>query len=275
VPSQGPEPPAQIPLPIPPEVIVDRTGPMDEGNPVSVFEGCDLDRPSIAWLRENLEPPFHFVDTDEEASLPQADGTFDLIYAISVYTHFTDNWAGWMAEHHRVLADGGLMVLSYLGPGMFESLTGEVWDEDRIGMNPILHGYPWAEGGPIAFNSEWWIRAHWGRAFEIVALNQIQGGEPHFGHGMVALRKKPGTITIEELTRLEPDEPREIAALQYNVEQLRDDTLRLRAENGRMRDWLTAAEGAASDNQRIREEMEASSSWRLTTPLRAAKARRR
>ena len=75
---------------------------------VAEFWGCDIDRPSIDWLQENLEPPFHFFPTEEEASLPQADGTFDLIYAFSVYTHFTENWAGWMAEHHRVLKDGGL-----------------------------------------------------------------------------------------------------------------------------------------------------------------------
>jgi SAM-dependent methyltransferase len=239
------------------------------------FWGCDIDRPSIDWLQANLEPPYHFFATDEAASLPQDDGFFDLIYAFSVYTHFTDNWAGWMAEHHRVLADGGLMLLSFLGPGMLEALTGEAWDEDRIGMNPMLHGYPWELGGPIAFNSEWWIRAHWGRAFEIVTLNQVQGGDPHFGHGMVLLRKKPGTVTAEELTRLQPDEPREIAALQHNIEQLRDDTLRLRAETAHLRELLTAAEAAAAENERIRKEVQGSSSWRLTAPLRAAKARRR
>jgi SAM-dependent methyltransferase len=319
--------PSPIPLPIPPEVMVDRTGPMDAGNPVEAFEstgryhrdmivdflpadwdwsgrrtldfgcgsgrvvrqflpeaeagefwGCDLDRPSIDWLRANLEPPFHFFATEEAASLPQEDGFFDLIYAISVYTHFTDNWAGWMAEHHRVLKDGGLLLLSFLGEGMLHSLTGEDWDEGRIGMNPVLHGYPWELGGPIAFNSEWWIRAHWGRAFEVVTFHGIQGGDPHFAHGMVLLRKKPGRVTVAELERIEPDEPREIAALQYNVEQLRDDTLRLREDNARVRAAaadlqrrLDAAEVAARDNQALREELERSSSWRLTSPLRAAR----
>lgn len=71
--------------------------------------GCDLDGPSIGWLRENLSPPFHFFESEERAGLPQADGHFDLIYAFSVYTHFTDNWAEWLLEHHRVLADGGLL----------------------------------------------------------------------------------------------------------------------------------------------------------------------
>jgi SAM-dependent methyltransferase len=238
------------------------------------FWGCDIDRPSIDWLQANMEPPFHFFATEEAASLPQADASFDLIYAFSVYTHFTDNWAGWMAEHHRVLADGGLLLLSYLGETMSEPLTGEVWDEDRTGMNPLLHGYPWELGGPIAFNSEWWIRAHWGRAFEIVSLRPHDRTNGSLGHEMALLRKKPVAITAAELERLEPDEPREIAALQHNVEQLRDDTLRLRTENAHLRELLTAAEAGLGENQRLREELEASSSWRLTAPLRAAKARR-
>jgi SAM-dependent methyltransferase len=239
------------------------------------FWGCDIDRPSIAWLQANLEPPFHFFATEEAASLPQDDGFFDLIYAFSVYTHFTENWAGWMAEHHRVLADGGLLLLSYLGEGMSEVLTGEPWDEERTGMNPLLHGYPWQLGGPIAFNSEWWIRAHWGRAFDIVGLTPHDGGAPPHGHGFALLRKKPVAITEEELLRLEPDEPREIAAIQHNVEQLRDDTLRLRAENVQLRDRLDVAHAATKENERLRNELEASTSWRLTAPLRAAKARRR
>ncbi|MBS1675746.1 MAG: methyltransferase domain-containing protein [Actinobacteria bacterium] len=315
------------PLPIPPNDLLQRIGPMGEEDPGAVFEstgrvhramiedflpedwdwtgrrtldfgcgsgrvirqflpeaeraefwGCDIDRPSIDWLQANLEPPFHFFATEEEAKLPQEDGFFDLIYAFSVYTHFTDNWAGWMAEHHRVLADGGLMLLSFLGEGMLNSLTGDTWDGDRVGMNPVLYGYPWELGGPIAFNSEWWIRAHWGRAFEVVTLNPIQGGDPPFGHGMALLRKKSGTITVEELERLEPDEPREIAALQYNVEQLRDDTLRLREDNARVRavmddqrEQITAAHATIAENVRLRQEMERSISWRLTAPLRAAR----
>ena len=240
---------------------------------VAEFWGCDIDRPSVEWLQANLEPPFHFFATEEEASLPQEDGFFDLIYAFSVYTHFTDNWAGWMAEHHRVLGDGGLLLLSFLGEGMSEALTAEPWDEDRTGMNPLLHGYPWELGGPIAFNSEWWIRAHWGRAFEIVSLAAHGGGDPPEGHGMALLRKKPVAITAEELLRLEPDEPREIAALQHNVEQLRDDTLRLRAENAHLREQLAESQASDRENRRVREEIEGSTSWRLTAPLRAVRSR--
>ena len=194
------------------------------------FWGCDLDRPSMDWNRANLEPPFRFFETTETAGLPQADGYFDFVYAFSVYTHFTDNWAGWLLEHHRVLAAGGYLFATYLGEGMLEPFTGEPWDESRIGMNPVMHGFSWDSGGPLAFNSPWWIRAHWGRLFEIVELvPRLKPDEP--AHGIVLARKKPVTLSVEDLVALEPDEPREIAALQHHVEQLTRENEGLRTSN--------------------------------------------
>ncbi|MBV9363211.1 MAG: class I SAM-dependent methyltransferase, partial [Solirubrobacterales bacterium] len=46
-----------------------------------------------------------------------AEGYFDLIFAWSVYTHITDRWAEWLLEHHRVLADDGLLFASFIGEG--------------------------------------------------------------------------------------------------------------------------------------------------------------
>lgn len=235
------------------------------------FWGCDLDRPSIEWLQESLSPPFHFFESEEQASLPQKDGTFDLIYAFSVYTHFTDNWAGWLLEHHRVLKPGGLLFVTFLGPAMTKPLIDEQWDEDRIGMNVLLHGNPWKFGGPVAFNSSWWIRAHWGRAFEIVELRPEITNQPGGSHGCAVLRKKDVVLSEEGLRALEPDEPREIIALQHQVEQLRDETLRLRPAMEAQQDQIAQLE---KHRQTLRD-VSNSASWRLTAPLRQARKRLR
>jgi SAM-dependent methyltransferase len=225
---------------------------------VAEFYGCDLDTPSVEWLQQNFSPPFEIFESSERAGLPQDDGFFDLIYAFSVYTHFTDNWAEWLLEHHRVLADGGILFATFLGEGMLEPLTGERWDEDRIGMNTLLHGFPWDMGGPLAFNSPWWLRAHWGRGFEIVAL--IPRTEPDVeSHGVIVARKKPVDLTLGTLTALEPGEPREIAALQHHVEQLSDESAELRASH-------------RADIDRALDGVRSSLSWRLTSPLRRAKS---
>lgn len=232
------------------------------------FYGCDLDQPSIAWLNENFAPGFRAFESAEEAALPQEDGFFDLIYAFSVYTHFTDNWAAWLLEHHRVLAEGGILFATFLGEGMLEVLTGEKWDEDRIGMNPLMQGLSWDKGGPIAINSPWWIRAHWGRAFEIVELvPRMRDDQP--SHGLVVARKKPVKVGIDELTRLEPDEPREIAALAHHVGQLEAEVLRLRDAQQKMEAELLNRRADAEQAHQVIHDMQSSRSWRVTAPLRA------
>jgi SAM-dependent methyltransferase len=233
------------------------------------FWGCDIDRPSVAWMEENLSPPFHPFACDEEPGLPQQDGFFDLIYAISVYTHLTENWAGWLLEHHRVLADGGLLLVSFLGEGMSRPLIDEEWDEDRIGMNALQYGHPWDEGGPMTFNSPWWIRAHWGRAFEILELKPHGGADQPAGHGLALMRKRPVSLTIEQLEELEPGEPREILALQHNIDQLHDETLRLRGKIGELE---RERDRTGRRDQQL-DELMASRSWRMTAPLRSAGGR--
>jgi ubiquinone/menaquinone biosynthesis C-methylase UbiE len=52
------------------------------------FWGCDPYPPTIEWLKANLSPPFQFY-VSEARPLPHPDGYFDLIYAISVFTHIT------------------------------------------------------------------------------------------------------------------------------------------------------------------------------------------
>jgi len=172
-----------------------------------------------------------------------------LTFAMSVYTHITDHWAGWLLEHHRVLADGGLLLASFLGEAMMEPLIGEQWCEDRIGMNSLLAGHPWDLGGPITFISPWWLRMHWGRAFEILELRPYTGGDPPAGHGLVLMRKKSVQLTIEDLKRLEPGEPREIVALQHHTAQLRDETLQLRRAYKDLAGRLQAAEAAQAQSR--------------------------
>jgi len=71
---------------------------------VGEFWGCDIDDASISWLREHLSPPLRVFNNAAGPPLPQPDGYFDLIWAISVFTHVTDRWSEWLAELHRALA---------------------------------------------------------------------------------------------------------------------------------------------------------------------------
>jgi SAM-dependent methyltransferase len=228
---------------------------------IGEFWGCDIHRPSIEWLRENT--PFNAFVNDELPPLPQPDGYFDLVYAMSVYTHLTEeNWASWLLEHHRVLRPGGLLLATFLGEGMIQPLIGEPWDDQHIGMNTLTLWNPWDLGGPTTFNSPWWLRAHWGRAFDIVDLMPFSSGpERPEGHGLILGRKQSVMLTVDQLKELEPSEPREITALQHHVRQLQAETMHLGS-------GLNESHQEYARLTREIDTMHSSKSWRLTAPLR-------
>ncbi|MBK5233919.1 MAG: class I SAM-dependent methyltransferase [Thermoleophilia bacterium] len=206
------------------------------------FHGVDIDQSSVNWLNENLCPPLHVSRCGTEPPLDFADGSVDLAWAISVFAHLTDSSPAWLFELHRVLKPGGLLMASYMGEWNSESVAGEPWDPNRIGMNVLSHDHPWDEGGPMVLMSEWWMNEHWGRAFEIVRIDQRVHNQT-----WVLLRKKDFSITVEEL--MAPgDDPREWRALEHNIQQLR------------------------RESAEISNRYKTSLSWRVTRPLRAIRA---
>lgn len=194
--------------------------------------GCDIDAASIGWLEQALSPPLRVFVNGPEPPLPQPDGYFDAIWAISVFSHLSRSWSRWLLELHRVLADDGLLLATVIGRDMAEVVTGERWEESRIGMNVLKPAAGWDEGGPMVLHSPWWIRAHWGRAFEILALEERGFSPPRWGSSQcgVLMRKRPGTFTPEQLEAPEPGEEREAIALAHNRTQLLAEIARLAAE---------------------------------------------
>jgi SAM-dependent methyltransferase len=260
------------------------------------FFGCDIDRASITWAGDHLSPPFHFFGSNEQPFLPQPDHYFDLVYALSVFTHITDEWAGWLLELHRVLKPEGLLIATFLNEGMWPNFGRGDWDENRIGMTVLKKWNPWDSGGPIVFHSEWWIREHWGRAFDVLALERHDPHDDHFsppsGQGAVVLRPRPDRPDAEAL-RAPANDSRELAALQDNVEQLQQEASELfdrLAEVGPSYSALAAERESLSgevarlclelDEKRGQlaeandavAKMATSRSWRLTAPLRAGRA---
>jgi SAM-dependent methyltransferase len=221
--------------------------------------GCDIDGRSIDWLTRNLTPPFQFRVLQQEPILPLASDHFDLTYAVSVFTHLAEDWAAWLLELHRTLAPGGILVTTFLGEGMAEAERAAPWEADRVGMNVLRFGQDWEGGGPTVFLSDWWIRAHWGRAFEILDIHHDRdrtGVVTPRTHGYIVARKREGTFTAEQLTALEPDDPREITALAHNVEQLHADDRHLRGllvdavrRGDTEHEWRVAAQARVAELQ--------------------------
>jgi SAM-dependent methyltransferase len=231
--------------------------------------GCDIDVESIEWLNAHLAPQVHAFVNRELPPLDQPDKTFDLVYCVSVFTHLARSWSAWLAELHRVLKPDGLVLVTFMGAGQAHLMAPDEWDEDSVGMLILHPGQSWAMGGPMVLHSEWWIREHWGRLFDVLSLTPdgFAVDEPGIGHGLAVLRKKPVSLGLAEL-EAPADDPREARALARNLDRLVRD----------LEDLRPAWDGASSRLDQLEAEHAQvidSRSWRLTDPLRRLAARRR
>jgi SAM-dependent methyltransferase len=216
------------------------------------FWGTDVDAASIDWMEENLCPPLHSWRSSHGPPLGLEHRSFDLVWAISVFTHLTLASIPWLLELHRLLKPDGLLIATYYGRWNSDFLAGEPWEEDRIGMNVLRHNVGWDRGGPVVLMSDWWVREHWGRLFEIIET------EPQIDNmTWVLLRKRDVELTIEDVAR-PSDDPREYLAVRHNLHQVQRE---LDEEKRRFEAGL----------EEQRRDYESSLSWRLTRPLRAGK----
>ena len=144
-----------------------------------------------------------------------------------------------------------------LGEGMSRAIVDEPWIPERIGMNVVGAHQGWEAGGPSVLMSPWWIREHWGRAFEIVALDE---GSLEGMLGLIVARPRQGTFSEHDLLRLNPADDREVRALRHNIAQAQREA--------------GAARRAVAELERTIRGYQQSRSWRLTAPLRWRRARR-
>jgi SAM-dependent methyltransferase len=211
--------------------------------------GVDIDAPSVAWLDENLCPPLQVRRGAPDPPLDFESGSFELIWALSVFTHLTDSSLPWLLELHRLLKPGGLLIATFMGRWNSGFFVEEPWDEDRVGMTALMHDNPWDSGGPVVLMSEWWVRAHWGRAFEIVEI----APQVH-GQSWALLRPREVELSVADLER-PADDKREALALRQTL-------------------GLTERDHAEQIDS-IRRTYEESRSWRVTHPMRVAARRLR
>jgi SAM-dependent methyltransferase len=98
--------------------------------PMGRYEGFDIDASGVAWCRRNIAsrfPNFDFRWVDiynkrynpsgtkksREFRFPYADGTFDLVFLTSVFTHmFPEDVSHYLEEIARVLKPGGCSLVT-------------------------------------------------------------------------------------------------------------------------------------------------------------------
>jgi SAM-dependent methyltransferase len=78
--------------------------------------GSDYNNQLVAWARTGL-PFARFATNGIAPPLAYPDNSFDLLYAISVFTHLPEPLQrAWIAELARVVAPGGHILITVVGP---------------------------------------------------------------------------------------------------------------------------------------------------------------
>ena len=87
---------------------------IDSGNNKTLW-GADIDASAIRWCQKHL-PGYHFATVDPNPPTDFKAGSFDLIFAISVFTHLDEKRQNaWLAEISRLLQPGGIFIASVHG----------------------------------------------------------------------------------------------------------------------------------------------------------------
>jgi ubiquinone/menaquinone biosynthesis C-methylase UbiE len=97
-------------------------------HPESELWGVDINAERIAWAQQHLPPPFRFATTTTAPHLPFEDNYFDLVYAVSVFTHISELGDAWFLEVLRVLRPGGHAYLTIHDERTVELLLGAYRD---------------------------------------------------------------------------------------------------------------------------------------------------
>ncbi len=158
---------------------------LDDLTPRAQLFGVDVDGAAVRWCKRHL-PYARVQKTSPLPPLPFSDGTFDLIYSHSVFTHLDERYQDrWLSELRRVLKDGGFLLATVNGerpfrsffdtnpehPGMIayrETLTSSgflfVSDDNWKGIFPDFYH--------STFHTKEYVREHWSRFFEILGYHE-------------------------------------------------------------------------------------------------------
>jgi len=99
--------------------------------------GTDVDAEAVQWCRRHF-PAVHFDVNRTQPPLAYPDGAFDLIYAISVFTHLDEiTQLNWLDELQRVLRSGGVLLFSIHGERCRTGLSME--ECERLQRDGMLH----------------------------------------------------------------------------------------------------------------------------------------
>ncbi len=134
------------------------------------LHGCDSNPVAMEWCAENL--PFGaFAVNALESPLDYDARSFDLVYALSVFTHLPPHLqAHGMRELHRILKPGGVLVISLHGDALFGRLNRAERADYRAGRLVVRGGDLAGTNHCAAFHPPAFVRGAFADGFEVLEL---------------------------------------------------------------------------------------------------------
>ena len=151
--------------------------------------GSDVSGPAIDWCRANL--PFGRFERNALAPpLVFEDESFDLVYALSVFTHLTaDLQLAWRDEVRRVLRPGGLLLLTTHGRSYVPRLDEDERASFERGELVVRWGDVAGTNLCSAYHPEAYLRDTFAAGFAFLEL-EAEGARGNPTQDLVLLRKE-------------------------------------------------------------------------------------
>lgn len=150
--------------------------------------GSDRDAGAVAWCRDNLA--FAAVERNGLAPpLAYADESFDLVYALSVFTHLTTELqTAWRDELRRILRPGGRLLVTTHGNAYLPRLDGE--ERDRFERGELVVRWGDLPGSNLcsAYHPEQYVRTTLAHGFELAAI-EPEGARGNPTQDLIVLRR--------------------------------------------------------------------------------------
>lgn len=145
--------------------------------PHARFHGVDVDARAIEWCRSHLPGDYRVLK--ETNRVPFADASFEVVYAISVFTHMNEKEQfTWLSELHRVLRPNGWLIATTHAPALAYARP-DLSEQARATLS--TKGFAFAPGPRFndnsAFHSAEYLRREWGEWFTMAS---------HQAYGLVA-----------------------------------------------------------------------------------------
>ncbi|MHB8645873.1 MAG: class I SAM-dependent methyltransferase [Thermomicrobiales bacterium] len=132
--------------------------------------GTDDNPDLVEWCKTNL-PFANFAENAVLPPLPYEENRFDFIYAFSVFTHLPEEAQyAWMEELRRVLAPGGLLLITVHGKQASRRLPPH--ERRRFDRGELIVRYEEGAGTNLcnAFHPRSWVIEKLARGFDLVGF---------------------------------------------------------------------------------------------------------